>query len=371
MSRSSSNALGPSPRGLFARAAATTIRAARLRLPSLRRPRTRQRERVALLDFLNRGANASADRRQTRGTLARRRRGRRSPRRDQPRPIRVLDRLGSRLAQPRRNNFKTVMNIGEINMSCHDRLYRGLDPKSVARRWFFKQCGVGLGTIALGRLLEDAGLAATPDADSNDPLAPKRLISKPRRSASFISSWPGAKPLGIVRQQAATREIRRHVAAAGIAQRLSRGVHQPQFEAARPASSSSPSMETRARNCRSYCPIWRPSPTTSRSCGRCPPTPSTTPRPNLDEHRLAAIRPAEPGFLGHLRPGQRVAQTCPRSSFSVPARKAPAAAIPTGGAASCRPCIKASTSAARRSRALLVEPARRRARLATRLDRHD
>jgi hypothetical protein len=36
------------------------------------------------------------------------------------------------------------------------------------RRWFFEQCGVGLGAMALGNLLAEAGIAST------DPLAPKQ-----------------------------------------------------------------------------------------------------------------------------------------------------------------------------------------------------
>jgi uncharacterized protein (DUF1501 family) len=45
------------------------------------------------------------------------------------------------------------------------------------RRWFFKQCGVGLGSIALASLLKERGFAApqaaTRDPHSNNPLAPK------------------------------------------------------------------------------------------------------------------------------------------------------------------------------------------------------
>ena len=52
-------------------------------------------------------------------------------------------------------------------MNCQDHLYRDAHPRVVARRWFLKQCGVGLGTVALGHLMRDAGYAA------GDPLAPK------------------------------------------------------------------------------------------------------------------------------------------------------------------------------------------------------
>jgi len=54
-------------------------------------------------------------------------------------------------------------------MNCQDRFHRGEDPKTVARRWFLQQCGVGLGAIALNQLFADAGIAA--DTVPTDPLA--------------------------------------------------------------------------------------------------------------------------------------------------------------------------------------------------------
>src|SRR5262245_53665784 len=41
----------------------------------------------------------------------------------------------------------------------------------ITRRWFFRDCGVGLGTIALHALLKDHAIAAPSFAD---PMAPKR-----------------------------------------------------------------------------------------------------------------------------------------------------------------------------------------------------
>src|SRR6267378_7552616 len=57
-------------------------------------------------------------------------------------------------------------------MNCQSHLYRGRDGKLITRRWFFEQCGVGLGAIALGQLFRDDGWAA-PAAPTN-PLAPKQ-----------------------------------------------------------------------------------------------------------------------------------------------------------------------------------------------------
>jgi hypothetical protein len=56
-------------------------------------------------------------------------------------------------------------------MNCQDYLYRKMDPKQVSRRWFFEQCGVGVGAAALHSLFAEAGYASTTEAV--DPLAPK------------------------------------------------------------------------------------------------------------------------------------------------------------------------------------------------------
>src|SRR6184192_3351250 len=57
-------------------------------------------------------------------------------------------------------------------MNCQSYLYRGLERKLITRRWFFEQCGVGLGAIALGSLFRQNGWAS-PGSLAN-PLAPKQ-----------------------------------------------------------------------------------------------------------------------------------------------------------------------------------------------------
>ncbi len=66
-------------------------------------------------------------------------------------------------------------------MNCQDHLYRNSDPRQITRRWFFEQCGVGVGAAALHSLLAESGYAATTDAA--DPLAPKQppLEAKAKR----------------------------------------------------------------------------------------------------------------------------------------------------------------------------------------------
>ncbi len=43
-------------------------------------------------------------------------------------------------------------------MSCHDHLYALSNPRLNSRRWFLKECGLGLGKVALASLLTDAFL---------------------------------------------------------------------------------------------------------------------------------------------------------------------------------------------------------------------
>jgi hypothetical protein len=58
-------------------------------------------------------------------------------------------------------------------MNCQDKLYRHADPRLVSRRWFLEQCGIGLGTIALGQLLGKAGFGAEAAGAGINPLAPR------------------------------------------------------------------------------------------------------------------------------------------------------------------------------------------------------
>ncbi|HTH47007.1 MAG TPA: DUF1501 domain-containing protein, partial [Candidatus Limnocylindria bacterium] len=46
--------------------------------------------------------------------------------------------------------------------------------RAISRRWFFRDCGVGLGAIALHSLLGDKLAAATPQPAIINPLAPKK-----------------------------------------------------------------------------------------------------------------------------------------------------------------------------------------------------
>jgi hypothetical protein len=75
-------------------------------------------------------------------------------------------------------------------MSCQDRFYRNLHPQLVSRRWFFEQCGVGLGAMALGNLLAQSGSGA--NATPDDPLAPKKPQFPPKAKSVIFLFMAGA-----------------------------------------------------------------------------------------------------------------------------------------------------------------------------------
>src|SRR5690349_16037987 len=75
-------------------------------------------------------------------------------------------------------------------MNCQSHLYRGLDPKLVTRRWFFQQCGVGLGAIALGQLFQRNGWASP--AAAVRPLAPKQPHFTPKAKRIIYLFMAGA-----------------------------------------------------------------------------------------------------------------------------------------------------------------------------------
>ena len=74
-------------------------------------------------------------------------------------------------------------------MSCSDHLYRNLSPQEVSRRWFLKQCSVGLGSVAFAQLLAERGYAETTHAD---PLAPKQPQFAPKAKRVIFLFMAGA-----------------------------------------------------------------------------------------------------------------------------------------------------------------------------------
>jgi hypothetical protein len=74
-------------------------------------------------------------------------------------------------------------------MNCQDHHYRGIPPQQLARRWFLKECGVGLGSIALSQLAARSTSAA---AKGTDPLAVKQPPLRPRAKNVIFLFMAGA-----------------------------------------------------------------------------------------------------------------------------------------------------------------------------------
>jgi uncharacterized protein (DUF1501 family) len=59
-------------------------------------------------------------------------------------------------------------------MNCQDHLYRNIPPRTLARRWFLKECGVGLGAVALNQLVGGSSWAAPASPTTKQPHFPPR-----------------------------------------------------------------------------------------------------------------------------------------------------------------------------------------------------
>jgi hypothetical protein len=77
-------------------------------------------------------------------------------------------------------------------MNCQAYLYRDQDPTLVTRRWFFRDCGIGLGTIALADMLNQGGRAEPPAPTMSDPLAPKTPHYAPKAKRVIFLFMAGA-----------------------------------------------------------------------------------------------------------------------------------------------------------------------------------
>src|ERR1051326_9097463 len=64
--------------------------------------------------------------------------------------------------------------------------------QQLTRRWFFKECGVGLGAIALGSLLGENRLSAAGKVAGVNPLAPKKPHFPPKAKRVIYLFMAGA-----------------------------------------------------------------------------------------------------------------------------------------------------------------------------------
>ena len=96
-------------------------------------------------------------------------------------------------------------------MNCQDHLYRGRDPQEVTRRWFFEQCGVGLGRIALAGLF--AGVFGGRGRPRRRPPSPAMLAQtvacrRPREGRHSPLHGGRAEPPRSLRSQAQAGRVR-------------------------------------------------------------------------------------------------------------------------------------------------------------------
>ncbi len=100
------------------------------------------------------------------------------------------------LARAAKENVELDCQWGDLTMNCQDHLYHNADPRQVTRRWFFEQCGVGLGAMALGQLLQQQGYAADVDTakalalNSMAPRAPHHAPKAKRVLFLFMAGAP-------------------------------------------------------------------------------------------------------------------------------------------------------------------------------------
>ena len=75
-------------------------------------------------------------------------------------------------------------------MNCQSHLPRFEDPRLTARRWFFKQCGVGVGSLALGQLLREQGFASPASVNPMEPKQPHFAAKAKRVIYLFMAGAP-------------------------------------------------------------------------------------------------------------------------------------------------------------------------------------
>jgi len=150
-------------------------------------------------------------------------------------------------------------------MNCQTHLYRSADPRTLARRWFLQQCGVGLGTAALASLLSEGGYAATEPADPLGIRQPHFAPKAKRVIFLFMAGAPSHLELFDNKPQLAKfdgtlppAELLQGYRAAFI--NPNSKLLGPKFKFARHGQSGAELL--------SCCRTWRPSRTRSRSSGR-------------------------------------------------------------------------------------------------------
>src|SRR6266480_726914 len=90
-----------------------------------------------------------------------------------------------------RRNDEWRMTNDEMNSLDYSNELRSEYAKLITRRWFFRQCGVGLGSIALASLMENTAPGASAPKSSN-PLVPKQPHFTPKAKRVIYLFMGGA-----------------------------------------------------------------------------------------------------------------------------------------------------------------------------------
>ena len=223
-------------------------------------------------------------------------------------------------------------------MSCQDHLSRYASTRS--RRWFFEQCGVGLGAAALGHLLANR---ATPRRSAGA----EARTSRPKPSTSSFSSWRGAPShLELFDYKPQLAKFDGTLPPAGIAEGLSRGLHQSQFQAARAEVQVPPLRQERHRAVANCCPTGEI--VDDIAIVKSMVTDAFNHAPGQLLMNTGTMQFGRPSMGAWVLYGLGLgdARTCRASWCSVPAARDRAAAIAAGAAASCPRSIRACNSAA-------------------------
>ena len=161
-------------------------------------------------------------------------------------------------------------------MNCQARHYRGQNPTDISRRWFFRDCGVGLGSVALAQLLGPGARAAETGADPLAPKAPPQPAKAKRVIFLFMAGAPSHLELFDYKPQLAKfdgtlppPELLKGYRAAFI--NPNSKLLGPKFKFARHGQCGAELSELLPAPGRRWS-------TTSPSSSRWSPTPSTTPR---------------------------------------------------------------------------------------------
>ena len=231
-------------------------------------------------------------------------------------------------------------------------MYRNLHPKQVTRRWFFEQCGVGLGSIALGHLLAQNGYAAP---SGRSLLAPKQPHFAPKAKRVIFLFMAGAPShLELFDNKPELAKFDGTLPPAELLKGYRAAFINPNSKLLGPKFKFAKHGQMRRGAVRAAA-----APGGSRRRHR---------HRQVDGHRRVQPRPGQImmntgsqqfgrpsiGAWVTLRPGQRIAGPARLRRLQLRQQRARAAAIATGAAAFCRPSIRACRSAAAATRCCIL-----------------